>query len=72
MRGFLGYAEPLLVLVQMDKLVPVLHCNQSSIEGLFSCIRGMGKNRTDLYAFGILQQNLFNTLKHSTKQQDTS
>ena len=37
-----------------NELVPVLHYNQSSIEGLFSCIRGMEKDRTGFYPSGVL------------------
>ena len=54
-----------MILNQSEKgeYVPALHCNQSSIEGLFSHIRMMGRDRTDLYGVGILQQNISNSLK---------
>ena len=64
-RVFLGYAEALLLVSKEGELVPALHCNQSSIEGLFSCIRGMGKDRTDLYTSGVLQHNLNNNFKYN-------
>ena len=40
-----------------------MHCNQSSIEGLLSHIRMMGKDRTDLYGCGIFEQNISRYLK---------
>ena len=57
-RGFVGYARAVLDISKDDTFIPALHCNQSSIEGLFSCIRSMSKDRTDLYASGILHQNI--------------
>lgn len=55
-RGSIGiYRSILLLLSTKDEMVPALHCNQSSIQGLFSWIRGMGKDITYLYASGILQ-----------------
>ena len=67
-REFLGYAEVLLLVSEDGELVPVLHCNQSIIEEIFSCIRGMGKDRTNLYASGVLQQNLNNNFKYNLKK----
>ena len=57
--GFMAYAKSVLESSPEIKYVPGLHSNQSSIEGLFSNIRSMSKDRTDLYASGILQQNVF-------------
>ena len=50
---------------EKDEFVPALYCNQSSIEGLFSQIRMMSRDRTDLYGVGILQQIISNSLKLS-------
>ena len=58
-RGFMAYAKSVLESSPEIMYVPGLHSNQSSIEGLFSNIRSMSKDRTDLYASGILQQNIF-------------
>ena len=44
------------------KFVPGLHSNQSSLENFFSRTRKLGKNRTDLYAGGVLQQNVINDI----------
>ena len=49
----------------VDEYVSVLRCNQSSIEGIFSHIRMMGRDRTNLYGVGILQHNISNCLKYS-------
>ena len=63
--GFLGYAKMILNESLVDEYVPTLHCNQNSIEVLFSHIRMMGRDRTDLYGVGILQHNISNCLKYS-------
>ena len=61
--GFIGYAKCILTDKSIDEYVPALHCNQSSIENLFSNIRMMGKDRTDLYGNGIMQQNIKENIK---------
>ena len=63
--GFLGYGKMILHQSEKDEYVPALYYNQSSIEGLFSHIRMMGRDRTDLYGVGILQHNISNSLKLS-------
>ena len=63
--GFLGHAKMILSQSEEGEYIPALHCNQISIEGLFSHIRMMGRDRTDLYGAGILQQNISNCLKSS-------
>ena len=55
---FIGYAREMLKQGHIVKYVPALHCNQSSIEGLFSHIRVHGKDRKDLYGMGFMQQNI--------------
>ena len=47
--GFIGYARCMLLDKYCNEFAPSLHCNQSSIENLFSNIRMMGKDRTDIY-----------------------
>ena len=68
-RGYIGYANKLIKYCGDEYYAPALHCNQSSIEGLFSCIRMMANNRTDLYTGGIVQQNIFNEIKIVKKLQ---
>ena len=55
----MAYAKIVLESSHEIKYVSGLHLNQSSIEDLFSNIHPMSKDRTDLYASGILQQNVF-------------
>ena len=62
--GFLGYAKMILDESGVDEYVPAIYCNQSSIEGLFSHIKMMDRNRTDLYGVGISQHNISNFLKY--------
>ena len=66
-RDFLGYIESILSISPDEEWIPALHFNQSSIEGFFTCIRAMIKDRTDLYAGGIQQQHMFQNLQHSKK-----
>ena len=54
-RGFMAYVKFVLESSPEIKYVPGLHPNQSSIEVLFSNIRSISKDRTNLYASGILQ-----------------
>ena len=52
--GFIGYARQILNDTGDKEYVPALHCDQSSIEGLFSHVRANGKDRADLYGIGIM------------------
>ena len=61
--GFIGYARCMLLDKDCNEFFPSLHCNQSSIENLFSNIRMMGKDRTDIYGNGIMQQNVKQNIK---------
>ena len=61
--GFMGYAKQILRMNNKCVYVPALHCNQSSIEGLFSHIRANDKDRTDRYGYGIMQQNISSFMK---------
>ena len=62
-HGFIGYSRQILDCCETIQYIPALHCNQSSIEGLFSNIRANGKDRTDLYGVGIMQQNISSLMK---------
>lgn len=64
-RDFLSYTESILSLSPDEAWIPALHYTHSSIEGLFSCIRAMQKERRDLYACDILLQNMIQNLKDS-------
>ena len=68
--GFVAYSEAILSLPDSNGIlyVPGLHCNQSSLENFFSRMRQLGKDRTDLYAGGVLQQNVMNDIKSSNKK----
>ena len=57
-KGFLGYAIEIFKHDATTHFVPALHCNQSTLEGTFSKIRHMGKDRTDVYGTGILVTNI--------------
>lgn len=61
--GFIGYARHLLNDSGDKEYVPALHCNQSSIDGLFSHVRANDKDKTDLYGLGIMQQNISGFMK---------
>ena len=64
-KGYMSYAKEMLKYSPVLPYIPALHCNQSSIEGLFSCMLSMGKDRTDRYASGILQQSVFKLYDHT-------
>ena len=66
-HGFIGYARQILNKSETVEYIPALHCNQSSIEGLFSHIRANDKDRTDIYGIGIMQQNIRSQMKHNEK-----
>ena len=68
--GFLAYSEAILGLPNSTNVfyIPGLHSNQSSLEIFFSRMRQLGKDRTDLYAGGVLQQNVMNDIKASNKK----
>ena len=44
-----------------------VHSNQSRIEGFFSRVRHMHKDRTDQYASGVVQQNIINERKTANR-----
>lgn len=46
--GFCGYVKCILAYSDAEIFVPGLHSNQSSVEGLFSRIRGVDRDMTDL------------------------
>ena len=46
-----------------NEFVPSLHCNQNSIENLFSNFRMIGNDRTDVYGNVIIQQNVKQNIK---------
>jgi hypothetical protein len=54
-KGYMPYAKEMLKYLPVLAYIPALHCNQSSIEELVSCIQSMGKYCTDRYVSGILQ-----------------
>ena len=67
-RWFAGYTACILKNSYCEKFVHVLHCNQSKLEGLFSRIRHMDKDLTDLYdGGGVQQQNIFHHLSSKQK-----
>ena len=68
--GFFAYSEAVLGLKGIDgiEFIPGLHSNQSSLENFFSRMRQLGKDRTDLYAGGVLQQNVMNDIHSSQKK----
>ena len=68
--GFFAYSEAILGLNNdgMIQFIPALHCNQSSLENFFSRMRQLDKDRTDLYAGGVLQQNVMNDIHSSQKK----
>ena len=68
--GFVAYSESILELPGGINVsfIPGLHSNQSSLENFFSRMRQLGKDRTDLYAGGVLQQNVMNDIKSSNKK----
>lgn len=61
--GFIGYANKVIKQYDSEYYIPALHCNQSSIEGLSSCIGMMSIDRTDLYARVRIEQNIHLELK---------
>ena len=63
-EGFFEYSKAILSVTDENslKFVPGLHSNQSSLENFFSRMRKLGKDRTDLYAGGVLQQNVINDI----------
>ena len=61
--GFIDYARCMLLDKGCNEFVPSLHCNQSSIENLFSNIRMMEKDRSDIYGNDIMQQNVKQNIK---------
>ena len=63
--GSIEYVRRILNDSGDKEYVAALHFNQSSIRGLFSRIRANGKDRTDLYGFGILQQNISGLMKRT-------
>ena len=65
--GFLQYACCIIENDNETIYIPALHSNQSSLESLFYRIRFMGKDKTHLYAGGILQQNVFNQISSIKK-----
>ena len=68
--GFFEYSKAVLSVsdVTILKFVPGLHSNQSSVENFFSRMRQLGKDRTDLYAGGLLQQNVVNDIRGNVKK----
>ena len=70
--GFIQYARCIVECHQASIYIPALHSNQSNLEGLFSRIRFMGKDKTHLYAGGILQQNVFNQISSIKKLRGNS
>lgn len=70
--GVIGYASYVLKCCSDVVYVPSLHCNQSSIECVFSNVRGMHKDRTYFYGGGILQHNLLHMFKNNRKSQGNS
>ena len=69
-RGFLGYAR--CIINATGSYVPALHSNQSSIECFFSRIRYMGKDFSDKYASGVVQQNVLNQISSIQKKANNS
>ena len=67
MKEYMGYAMSILEILEDEAFISALYCNQSSIKGLFSCIHSMCKDRTDLYAGGIIQQQIFYQIKSTEK-----
>ena len=57
-KGYLEYARYILTVCDDNEYVPALHSSQSSIENHFSCVRSIGKDRTDLYGTAIVQMNI--------------
>ena len=62
---FIRYAKKFFIDCDTNEYVPALHCNQSSIEDLFSHIRANDKDRTDLYGIGIMQQEISPQMKRN-------
>ena len=53
-RGFLGYAEAMLNAENPPDYVPYAHANQSSIENIFSQLRGMQRMSPAKFSKGLL------------------
>ena len=64
----MGYSKYVLVFDRELDYVSALHSNQSTIESLFSNIRMNKKDRTDLYATGILEMNIAYFTKKNIKK----
>ena len=62
-KGYIKYAR--YILKDSDELeyIPALHSSQSSIENHFSCVRDIGKDRTDLYGTAVMQLNFRANMK---------
>ena len=65
-RGFIQYSRYIVTITSPDIYVPALHSNQSSLED-FSRIRFMGKDQTDQYTAGVLQQDIINQSRANIK-----
>ena len=62
-KGFLEYARYILKDSDDSEYVPALHSSQSSIENHFSCVRDIGKDRTDVYGTAVVQLNIRSNMK---------
>ena len=67
-RGLFCYTFVVLLQSEDVRYAPALHSNQSSVEGLFSSVRYMNRNRIDMYAGGEVQQNMFCHLSSKKKK----
>lgn len=67
---FFAYCEALLQVHEKHNIIFIsrLHRNQSSIEKLFSRMRNLDKNRTDLYGGEGLHKNVMNDSYDSNKK----
>ena len=62
-KGYIEYARYIVKSSTANEYIPALHSSQSSIENHFSCVRGIGKDRTDLYGTAVVQLNVRSNMK---------
>lgn len=67
--GLSVYSKGILELIYVTGIdfIPALHSNQNLLDNVFSKMRQLGKDITDLHDGGVLQQNVMNDMHGSQK-----
>ena len=61
--GFIGYSRQVFNDSGDEEYVHALHCDQSSIECLFSHVRASGKDRVDLCGLEVMSKHIYGLMK---------